>query len=668
MKRRLVLVVVGGGLLAGAAAAVILVLRAAAPVDTAAWSGYRPAVVAPAPCGSVYRLAYSYDAAGNCLVPATVAVADGHARYWGALQAFWGGAVGQGEGAAAHLRRAWLDPDGTVNIYLLSAPPGWDAAGPLLALRATLAQFPEVAAARVWVERDDLRPPDCRVIACRPAPRLVYLVRRGAGGAAYLAAVEASGSGGAGEASGGPAPGTPADAQTAARQVLAAVAGAATQAGDASAFPVGVLREATVSVAGGRATVLLPGTRVARACLVGQAGQALVDCLGLNLAGVAGVQQVGVTVARAGAGRKGPAVERATTGLWPPAAPGAVTADGAPAQPTLRLAVMGDISLGRRIGRFIADNGLDYPLAPMRQLIRSADLAVANLEAALSDRGAPIPDKGIWLLGSPASAPALNWGGVDVVTLANNHILDYDSPALLQTLDVLRGDGLPFAGAGVDISAARRPAVVEAGGLRVAVLAYSEFADLFWSYNYPRSFAATADLPGVAPLREGDVLDDIRAAAGDADLVIVALHWGVEEIQAPRPDQRALARLMCDAGADVIVGGHPHVLQGVEAFTQGGPMAGEGGVVRRSLVFYSLGNFVYDQYKDPNVRTALALLEVGRDGVRRVELVPARVQMGRPCPVTGDAAATVLSDLDRISRPLGTALQINDERAALDVR
>lgn len=665
VSRRLPIILAVASLMTGAAVIGAIIASGGAGSRTVEWAGYVPAGRASGATGAGWGAVYRYVPADDCLIPLASPPASGRARYWEAMRSFWGDWP-QGDAAgAADLRRVWLEEGGILNIYLTSADAGWDSAGVLTGLRASLAQFPEVMAARLWVEDSDFGAPERREVPCRPAPRLTFSVRLDGAARPYLAVI-------ADEAAGGAAP----RGEAAVEDALARIARAAEQSGERSAFPADVLRAATVSFAGGKATVTLPGGGAARPLLRERPAAALCDCLALTLAGAEGVATLTVAAARRSGAR---VLAEAAVGEVRPAPLPAQAADGgALAAPGLRLAVMGDISLGRRIARFIEDNGLDYPLSPMRHYIRQADLAIANCEAALSDRGAPIPDKGIWLRGSPASAPALTWGGIDVVTLANNHILDYDSPALLQTMDVLRANGLPFAGAGADIAAARRPAYVEAAGLRVAVLAYSEFADLFWSYRYPRSFTATSDLPGVAPLRAPEVVDDIAAAAAEADIVVAVLHWGVEESLAPTPGQRELARQMCAAGADVVVGTHPHVLQGVEAFARGGGDGGAGGGAGgatggapgrqpgRSVVFYSLGNFVYDQYKDPNVRTVLALVELGRDGARRVEFIPARVEMGRPCPVTGDAAAVVLGDMERYSSQLGTYLQVGAGRAALD--
>jgi poly-gamma-glutamate synthesis protein (capsule biosynthesis protein) len=201
--------------------------------------------------------------------------------------------------------------------------------------------------------------------------------------------------------------------------------------------------------------------------------------------------------------------------------------------------------------------------------------------------------------------------------VANNHAGDYGRAAFVETLAHLEAAGIRPVGGGRDLTAAHAPLWIERGGLRIAVLAYNEFK--------PRAFEAGPDWPGVAWSEDSQVLADIRAArAAGADLVIPFMHWGWEREPAPGERQRQLARAMIDAGADAVVGGHPHVTQGAEYY-------------RGRLIVYSLGNFVFDGFESPEARRGWLLrLTLDRDGLHAWDTLAARMdEAGTPHPVPG---------------------------------
>ncbi len=263
---------------------------------------------------------------------------------------------------------------------------------------------------------------------------------------------------------------------------------------------------------------------------------------------------------------------------------------------TWTLAAVGDVMLERA------------PTAnPIHDLLHGADVAFANLEVPLSDRGHPA-DKLIVFRSLPSLAPALREMGLDIVSFANNHALDYGMAAFLQTIEVVEAAGVRIIGAGADLSAAMRSVVTEHRGMRVAWLGFAS--------TLPTGWAATPDRPGVAPLRvrvriEADtsvieeqpgtspyvstevIAEDVAHAAAaigrarqDADAVVVSVHWGVPPgwaapFQGTLADyQRPLAHALIDAGADAILGHHPHTLHGVEVY-------------RGRPILYSLGNFLF---------------------------------------------------------------------------
>ena len=265
--------------------------------------------------------------------------------------------------------------------------------------------------------------------------------------------------------------------------------------------------------------------------------------------------------------------------------------------PTVSIVFVGDVMLAEGPGRFIRKGG--DPFKPFAAILDQADLRVANLECVVA-RSGRADDKPYTFRADPRVLPLLQ-RHLDAVSLANNHSGDFGRVAFAEMLDRLTGAGLPFFGGGRDLAQAHAPLILERRGLRIALLGYNEF--------FPRYFEAGHDHPGVAWSEDEQVVADIRRArqVGRADIVIPFMHWGEEHRPTANDRQRRLARLMVDAGADAVVGTHPHVVQDVEYY-QGKP------------IVYSLGNFIFDGFDDKDNNTGWALrLEVDRHGVKRAD-------------------------------------------------
>jgi poly-gamma-glutamate capsule biosynthesis protein CapA/YwtB (metallophosphatase superfamily) len=262
----------------------------------------------------------------------------------------------------------------------------------------------------------------------------------------------------------------------------------------------------------------------------------------------------------------------------------------------LVLAAVGDVNLGDRVGLAISEYGPRYPWLSVAPLLNRADLAVANLECAVSTRGAPVAGKRYTFRGRPSSlAAAGRFAGLDVVSLANNHSLDYGREAFIDTIRHATRAGISVAGGGSNLAAARTPAVREAGGLRVAFLAYSDVR--------PLGFDAGAGIAGTNPAFPHIIAPDVQRARRSADVVVVYFHWGEERTVRPTGRQRALGRLALASGATVVLGAHPHVLQPLERPSP------------RKLVAWSLGNFVFGATSPGTQRTGILLVRLGARGV-----------------------------------------------------
>lgn len=323
-----------------------------------------------------------------------------------------------------------------------------------------------------------------------------------------------------------------------------------------------------------------------------------------------------------------------------------------PAEPPpvcARLAAVGDIMLSGSATPHMTP-GYSYAFEATRHWLRDADIAIGNLETTLTTADNDWIDKQFRFRDSPALAPALQAAGFDLVSLANNHSMDYGPAGLFDTLAALTSAGVRAHGAGENLAAARKPAVIGLdNGVTVAFLAYSN--------TFPREFWATPERPGTAFGRREHVEQDVRRAAVQADFVVVSFHWGREKARQLREYQPMLAHAAIDAGATLVLGHHPHILQGIERYNDG-------------LVFYSLGNFAFGSFSPHAITSVLAKLSLCRGQRVAFELVPLNVNnfevYFQPRPLSGEPAVTVLEELRALSRPLGVALKLEGGRILED--
>jgi poly-gamma-glutamate capsule biosynthesis protein CapA/YwtB (metallophosphatase superfamily) len=275
----------------------------------------------------------------------------------------------------------------------------------------------------------------------------------------------------------------------------------------------------------------------------------------------------------------------------------------------LRLASVGDINLGDVPGDAIAANGPAYPWQGTGKLLRNADLAFGNLECAVSTRGEPFP-KQYNFRATPAALNGLRRStGIDVLNLANNHVGDYGPEATTDTVRGVERLGMKAVGAGADLDRALQPQVVERLGLKVAFVGFSEIA--------PVEFAAAPGHPGTAWAKPEQITAAVQAARSKADIVVATFHWGIEKQTLESAQQRELADVAVRAGAQVVIGAHPHTLQ---------PVRRQGG----AIVAYSLGNFVFGAQSPETTTTGILQLDLTADGVTSASWRGARISGGRP--------------------------------------
>jgi len=259
------------------------------------------------------------------------------------------------------------------------------------------------------------------------------------------------------------------------------------------------------------------------------------------------------------------------------------------------------------------------------KVLAEADLAIVNLETAVTRRGTPAPKQ--YTFRAPDNAfDALRSAGVDAVTLANNHGMDYGVQGLQDTLATASAHSMPLLGAGVTQQAAFAPMRRTVNGVHIAVLAATDVLDTFAQ----EAWVAGPTRPGLASSKDpARLVAAVRAEATHADVVVVYLHWGQELTVCPTARQRQLATLLAKAGADLVVGSHAHV-----------PQPGER--LGHAYVDYGLGNFVFYAHTPATQRTGVLTVDVGTDGVHSTRWQPATIQDGLPVLDRGQAKALAL--------------------------
>jgi poly-gamma-glutamate synthesis protein (capsule biosynthesis protein) len=305
---------------------------------------------------------------------------------------------------------------------------------------------------------------------------------------------------------------------------------------------------------------------------------------------------------------------------------------------TIDLTVAGDLMLVRGVPDAAA------ALAPLAERLRGADLTVGNLESTLSRNGEPTQDPVTDSFGAtPALVPVLRAAGFDAVSLANNHVGDFGGTALLETVRTLRSSKLQAFGAGRDLAAAGRAALLTRNGVSFAFLGFNAIGETPMAAPDRPGALSVRMPPRTGPLVRSD-LDHLAGLVAEyddlADVVVVLPHWGEQYVHEPWQVQRDVARRLVRSGADLVVGGHPHWVQGVEA-VDGVP------------VVHSLGNFVFDMdFMEQTLEGVLLEATFWGSELKAVRFVPYRMDTEAFAPrvARGEAGAAILADLWGSSR------------------
>lgn len=344
-----------------------------------------------------------------------------------------------------------------------------------------------------------------------------------------------------------------------------------------------------------------------------------------RLAGASAVAAVLLTLSWPGAiGATGTSSSIRVRALAPAAA--ATPPPYVPAPARVRIGAVGDLMFARDIVD-LTEGDLGYPFARVAGLFAGADLLIGNLEGTLTERGSALEK--MYTFRAPADrAVSLRDAGFDAVSLGNNHVGDFGAVSVTDTLVALDEEGIGYAGAGEDVTAAHRALLMRSGTVTVALLSYCGVGE---------SAFAGESRPGVARASIAAMREDVRLAGERAQFVVVAVHDGTEYHPTPTERQRAFNRAAIEAGAALVIGHHPHVLQGWERY-------------RGGVILYSLGNFVFDlEQGDMDslgrapFETGVAMVTLRADGPPEVELRPAMIDVdeNRPRPASDEEAQRI---------------------------
>ena len=304
----------------------------------------------------------------------------------------------------------------------------------------------------------------------------------------------------------------------------------------------------------------------------------------------------------------------------------------------LNLVAVGDIFINGILADLTHINGCIYPFAQVSDAIADSEIKFGNLEGPFSTRGMPLEKCCLYSI--PKAVDSLAAAGFNIISLANNHIFDYGCEAFEDTCSMLKKKGITWLGAGLDIRGATKPAIMEINGLRVGFLCYS--------WDFIGSIDATLKTPGVAPLNEKLIIKNVINLKQQVDTVVVSLHWGYERERYPLPYQRKMAHDIVDAGANLILGHHPHVLQGIEEYKNG-------------VIVYSLGNFTFPDFhykcfhllqKEENRESIIFRCALSKKAVEQWDVIPIKSNKTfQPVTQDGNVGKRILCKITELSEP-----------------
>ncbi|MGE8077700.1 CapA family protein [Peribacillus loiseleuriae] len=289
----------------------------------------------------------------------------------------------------------------------------------------------------------------------------------------------------------------------------------------------------------------------------------------------------------------------------------------------------GDVLLDRSVGQLIKENGVDYPFMQVGETLRNADITAINLETSVSTRGTPT-DKQFTFRSDPKTLQGVVNAGVDVVSLANNHTLDYGMDALRDTFDHLKSYNIAYTGAGNNEEEAFSTYYKEVNGKKIAIIGMSRvLPEVSW--------AAKGDKPGIANAYQNEpMMTYVKKAAEQSDYLMVMIHWNRERQDYPESYAREMGKAFIDAGASAVIGSHSHSLMGIEEY-KGCP------------IYYSLGNFIFTDSASPKGSETMIVQVTLDNGEISSSLKPAKIVKGQPQFMDESYNQAIISKLNQLS-------------------
>ncbi|MCJ8312875.1 MAG: CapA family protein [Saccharospirillaceae bacterium] len=319
---------------------------------------------------------------------------------------------------------------------------------------------------------------------------------------------------------------------------------------------------------------------------------------------------------------------------------------------TIKLGFVGDIFLGGSAKPILEAKGYDYPFENVQPILDDSDILFGNLEGPLTNYDEIYIEKTYLFKSDPIKVSSvLKQTGFDIVSLANNHALDYGLQGMLDTKEVLDSQSVYYIGVGHDNYAARRAIVIEEQGIKVGYLAYNN--------TYPKEFWATQEKFGVAYGKQSEFIEDIQNLTTVSDIKVITFHWGREGETNLRDYQIEFAHAAIDAGADIVVGHHPHILQSVEKYKNG-------------LILYSIGNFTFGTYGKLAQTSGIFNVEVSKHAVKKLEITGIDVFNQRvhfkPTLLVGEEMSILYESLNELSLERDTQLELLNNKIVLDIQ
>jgi len=303
-------------------------------------------------------------------------------------------------------------------------------------------------------------------------------------------------------------------------------------------------------------------------------------------------------------------------------------------------AFTGDIMMGRRMEPLLIKYGIDYPFTLSAKQFEGCDIVFGNSEAPLVYKDSikdlkQVPGKSIYLYMQEECAKAIKDAGYNILSLANNHSLDYGQDAILQTMQILDKNGIKYQGIiKGDLNRPNEPLIMEVNGLKIGFLCYSQVS--------PASFTPTKNRLGVIPAYISAIKRDVKAAKKKVDTLIVYMHWGKEN-EPVQKYQYSEAREILDEGADIIIGSHTHLFQDIELYNG-------------KYIFYGLGNFVFDQDRESTKYSAIVKAKIEKGKISGIKVIPVYLDNYRP---------EVITDKNRLKEFWSKVNLINVEASAI---